>query len=59
MNLQPNQRITIYFNGQAYNAIVTLKKSYIKDIVWIRFDDNLDKEEWYTIDEIRRIMKND
>jgi hypothetical protein len=53
VNLQPYQLITLYINNEARNATVT---SVEHDKVWIRFLGQ-DKEEWYIVDEIKRLME--
>ena len=55
--LKVGREIILYFNDKQHKAIIT--QIDFGEIVWVRFEDEQVNEEYYHIDELKKLLKPD
>lgn len=54
LTVKVGREIILYFNGKQHK--VTITQIDFGEIVWVRFEDKQDKEEYYHIDELKNLI---
>ena len=54
LNLKVGREIILYFNDKQHKAIIT--QIDFGEIVWVRFEDKPENEEYYHIDQFRELI---
>ncbi len=54
LQLKIGQEVTLYFNHKAHKGRIC--EIELGEIVWIQFEDQSEKQEYYHMDELKNLM---